>query len=267
MIQLKKGKYFIKEGEIPKKIFYIREGRLTDGNKEYLEGTFISIVSYILQLPIAKSLKSLSNIKIEEFDDFNDIDDSIIKNFIQEISKITNNLMYFPIEKSYADPNKIINYKLELFSNNNDEEYFDIEENDELKEFFDNFNFFFDKEEQIDLPESFEEYKKVLKNFILELNISKLINYFKKGLNKYEVEQSELEVFFDELIDIAITINDRALVLYLVYISAIKIENIDKINKYLKKNWEFLRFNGINNWVDYSMRYINNKMISEGDKI
>jgi hypothetical protein len=92
------------------------------------------------------------------------------------------------------------------------------------------------------------------------LNISKFINYCKKGLYHYE---DTWEDFLDELIDLAITINDRALVLYLLYISGMKMQDYKKINDLIKKNWEFLRFNNNNIWIDYAMRFVNNQLLFE----
>jgi hypothetical protein len=71
------------------------------------------------------------------------------------------------------------------------------------------------------------------------------------------------EDFLDELIDLAITINDRALVLYLLYISGMKMQDYKKINDLIKKNWEFLRFNNNNIWIDYAMRFVNNQLLFE----
>jgi hypothetical protein len=42
-----------------------------------------------------------------------------------------------------------------------------------------------------------------------------------------------------------------------------KMQDYKKINDLIKKNWEFLRFNNNNIWIDYAMRFVNNQILFE----
>ncbi|SDC00149.1 hypothetical protein [Geotoga petraea] len=259
MKEVKKNEILIKKDEIPKKFYYIVDGEVENNKKIYRKGNFIALIHCLIQTKVSDNYKIRKNAKLMEFSDINDIDKDYIDDFLKYVSKYTNNIIFKNSIGEKISINELVKNKESFIKGDTGD--LDFSNDEELNELLNTFDYFVnDKQLQITLPESFEEYKKELKDAIIELNISKFINYSKMGLYNYEENWDD---FLDELIDIAITINDRALVLYLLYIAGMKMRDYKKINDLIKKNWEFLRFNNNNIWIDYAMRFVNNQLLFE----
>lgn len=259
MIELKKNEVLIEKDEIPKRFYYIVEGEIDHNGKVLVKDNFLALVHFITQTKVSERYKVKKNSKLLEFTNLEEIEEDILPSFLKYISRYSNNIIFKNTLKKRFSINELINNKESYIKG--DTLDLDFSNDEELNELLNTFDYFMNKKEsEIDLPEKFEDYKKELKDSIIELNISKFINYCKKGLYTYEDNWDE---FLDELIDLAITINDRALVLYLLYVAGMKISDYKQINDLIKKNWEFLRFNNNNIWIDYAMRFVNNQLLFE----
>jgi hypothetical protein len=259
MLNVKKNDILIEKDEIPKKFFFIVDGEVENNKKIIKNGNFIALIPFLTQTKVSDRYKIRKNSKIMEFSDIDEINDEYMQDFLKYVSRYSNNILFKNSVGVKISINELIKNKESFIKGDIDD--LDFSNDDELNELLKTFDYFTnEKESEITLPESFEEYKKKLKDSIIELNISKFINYCKKGLYHYD---DNWEDFLDELIDLAITINDRALVLYLLYISGMKMQDYKKINDLIKKNWEFLRFNNNNIWIDYAMRFVNNQILFE----
>lgn len=259
MLDIKKNDILIEKGEIPNKFYYIVEGEIDNTKKTIKEGNFFGVIQFFTQSEMSNKYKAKKNSKILEFASIEEIDEKVMLSFLKYISSYSNNIIFKNILKKKFPINTLIDNKENFIKG--DTLDLDFSNDEELNELLNTFDYFMnDKESEINLPQSFDDYKKELKDAVIELNISKFINYCKKGLYNYETDWDEL---LEELIDLAITINDRALVLYLLYVSGLKIKDYVKINELIKKNWEFLRFNNNNIWIDYAMRFVNNELLFE----
>lgn len=126
-----------------------------------------------------------------------------------------------------------------------------------LKIFFQTFDFLMINDD-VEIPENFEDFKEEVKNMMLEFNVSKYLVLIRKGFDRFHDEN--WKDFINEVFDQAVVINDRALALYSVYLMAMISDDIAEVNAIIRKNWEFLRFNGLNTWIDYAMRFLNNNL-------
>ena len=259
MVELKKNEILIEKEEIPKKFYYIVEGEIEHNRKVLGKENFLALIHFITQTKVTERYKVKKNCKLIEFSDIDEIEEDILPDFLKYISRYSNNIIFKNTLNKKFSINELINNKESFIKG--DSLDLDFSNDEDLNELLNTFDYFMnEKESEISLPENFDDYKKELKDSIIELNISKFINYCKKGLYTYEEEWDD---FLDELIDLAITINDRALVLYLLYVAGMKINDYKKINDLIKKNWEFLRFNNNNIWIDYAMRFVNNQLLFE----
>lgn len=259
MKEINKNEILIKKDEIPKKFYYILDGEIENNKKIIKKDNYIALIHYLLQTKVSENYKAKKNSKVIEFSEISEIPKEYLMDFLKYVSKYTNNIIFKNSIGKKISINELVKNKESFIKGNADN--LDFSNDEELDEFLNTFDYFMNENDlEITLPETFDEYKKELKDAIIELNVSKFINYCKKGLFNYEENWEEL---LDELIDLAITINDRALVLYLLYIAGMKMSNYKKINDLMKKNWEFLRFNNNNIWIDYAMRFVNNQLLFE----
>ena len=259
MNKLKKGKTLLKKNEVPKNFIYIKSGVVSDSKTTYSSDSFIGFVPFLLQIPIISSYKVVENIEYEVYNKVSDVPEETMKFLLKEVSKNYISLAYYGLTKKFPNPEEIFLYK----SGKNEKEY-TVEDDEDVIDFIDNFDFLMNVEE-VEVPKDFNEFEKLLKQYLQEFAVMKFVNLLKAALNEFEEDQWESLLL--ELFDRVIVMEDRALMLYIVYIAAMKFKDIEIINKFLKKNWEVLRFHGKNNWLDYAMSYMNNKIfLSEVNK-
>jgi hypothetical protein len=262
---IKKGKTIYKKDDIPEYFIYVKSGKVTDGSKEYIRGSFVNLVYYITKSPVKSNLKAIEKSECLFLDFEAEIPDETIDFLFKELSKIMLSFLYLPDLRKFPQLKEVLEFK--KFFNGEEEKnnIVNIDIDEDVKEFFDSYDFFEESNEaDIILPEEFEKFINDLKSNILEFNFSKFVLMIKKGVDFYKNEN--WDELLEDLMEIAIKINDRALSLYVVYISALVCDDLKVVNKYSKKNWEFLRFNGANNWIENAMRYLNNKVFDYGDE-
>ncbi|BBE30880.1 hypothetical protein OSSY52_10210 [Tepiditoga spiralis] len=259
MNKLKKGKTLLKKNEVPKKFIYIKSGIVSDSKTKYSSNNFIGFIPFLLQIPIISSYKVVEDIEYEEYEKISDISEENMNFLLKDISKNYISLAYYGLTKKFPNPEEVF-----LCKSGKTEKEYAVEDDEDVIDFIDNFDFLMNVEE-VEVPKKFDEFESLLKQYLQEFSIMKFVNLLKSALNEFEEEQWEPMLL--ELFDRIITMEDRALMLYVVYIAAMKFNDVKIINKFLKKNWEVLRFHGKNNWLDYAMSYMNNKIfLSEANK-
>lgn len=257
MNEFKKGKSLFKKDSEINSIAFVKEGEFYDSNKKYPENSFIGFGNYILNYPLNSKIKASQNSKVMFLDENTEIPEETKEKFMKEISKNLLSMLYFPDLKKFPLLKDVIEYKNQMQQMN---QHTDDLDDDEVKEFFDSFDFFMEaNEEKVEIDDDFDEFSKQLKKEIIEFNFSKFIVLIKKGVEKFQKEK-EWEILLGELLSISINMNDRALSQYTIYISCFVLKDLKLINSFIKKNWEFLRFAESPSWIDQVMRCFNNKM-------
>jgi hypothetical protein len=266
----KKGKVIIEKDSPVKKLFYIQQGKITDTKSIFSSGSFFGLVSFFTELNVLNDYRVLENAVLYEYDCMDEIPEDILTFFIKSLSDMYVGFSYMSLVGRMPDPSFIIsNYndqKSSAAGESKKDLLKELKGDGDLDDFIKALDFYInDNDEEVEIPQTFSEFKDAINKLLVEFNVSRFIAMMRGVIVKKSFPTENWYAFFSELFERSITLNDRALTLYIIYSASFMLTDLEQMNSLLRKHWEFLRFNGLNSWIDYVLRVHNNKLIVQVD--